>query len=393
MVTPTPYASTWVDVSLTAIQANARALRRRLRPTTQLLAVVKANAYGHGLLHVADALTAPRLVDFFGVATLAEGIALRNHGISIPILILGQILPEEAPLVARYTLTQTVCTKPVALALARAGQRAKEPVRVHLKVDTGMGRYGVWHDEALAFAQWLRRQSGVLMEGLYTHLANAEGDRSFTQRQLATFRQLAAACERAGIYVPLKHTANSMGVLAYPDSHWDLVRAGLSLYGVSPKSDWRPPVSLKPALSWKARAAFVKEVPPGRTISYGATHRTRTHTTIATLPVGYAHGYSRHLSNRAWAIVRGRRVPIIGRITMDHAMVDTGGILRVRVGDPVTLLGRDRDASVTAEELAAWAGTIPYEILCNISYAVPRHYAPSGPMAPAPSVRVSAAPR
>lgn len=369
-----PQPSTWVEVDLQAIRANTQAVRRLLKATTQLLAVVKANAYGHGMLHVAEALERPRLADLFGVASLAEGIALRNHGIALPILLLGPIFPEEAPLVAQHNLTATVCARPVAQALSRAGERAREPVRVHLKVDTGMGRYGVWHTETLTFTRWLRRLPGILMEGLYTHLSSAVQDRVATERQLICFKGLVAQLERAGMYVPLKHVANSMGLLGYPDSHWDLVRAGLALYGISPRAGWTPPVPLTPALNWRARVAFVKSVPAGRTISYGGTYRTVRRTRIATLPVGYALGYALRCSNRAQVLAGGRRVPVVGRVTMDHTMVDVGPGVSVQAGDVVTLLGGDRRQRICAEELARWGGTIAYDVLCGISPTVPRRY-------------------
>ncbi len=373
-----PLPSTWVDVDLGAIQQNVRQLRRLLRPTTQLMAVIKANAYGHGLLHVAEALSGasgqPRLADAFGVAALTEGIALRNHGVTLPIVILGPIAPSEASLVAHHGLTPTVCTRPVALALARAAQRAKEPVRVHVKVDTGMGRYGVWHTEAPAFIHWVRRQPGLLMEGLYTHLASAVQDRAVTAQQLARFQQLAARLERVGCYVPLKHAANSMGLLGYEESHWDMVRVGLALYGLCPKAGWRPPVPLTPALRWQARVGFVKTVPAGRAISYGGTYRTPRRTQVATIPVGYALGYPLRGSNRAEVLIRSRRAPVVGRVTMDHLMIECSPRAPVRAGDTVTLLGGAGRLRIRAEELARWAGTIAYDILCGINPAVPRRY-------------------
>ena len=376
-----PIPMTWVDVDLAAIQQNVRQLRRLLRPTTQLMAIIKANAYGHGLLHVAEALSGafgrPRLADAFGVAMLTEGIALRNHGVTMPILILGPIAPAEAPLVAQHSLTPTIYTRPVALALARAAQRAREPVRVHVKVDTGMGRYGVWHADAQSFVQWVRRQPGLLMEGLYTHLASAVQDRAATAQQLARFQQLIAALERAGCYVPLKHAANSMGLLGYQESHWDMVRVGLALYGLCPKSGWRPPVPLTPALRWQARVGFVKTVTAGRTISYGGTYRVSRRTQVATIPVGYALGYPLRGSNRAAVLAHGRRAPVVGRVTMDHLMIECGSRTPVRAGDPVTLLGGDGRLRIRAEELARWAGTIAYDVLCGINPAVPRCYLPT----------------
>jgi len=378
MVTRTqPSPSTWVEVDLAAICANVRAIRRLLASTTQLMAVVKANAYGHGMLQVAEALSTSRLADSFGVASLAEGITLRNHGVTRPILMLGQILPDDAPFVAQHGLTATVCTRSVAQALARAGQRAKEPVRVHLKVDTGMGRYGVWHTEALAFVRWLRRLPGLLVEGLATHLAGAVQDRAATEQQLATFRKLVAACERSGVYVPLKHVANSMGLLAYPDAQWDLVRVGLALYGVSPKAGWVPPIPLRPSLRWRARVAFVKSVPAGCPISYGGAYRTTRRTRIATIPVGYAHGYALRCSNRAWVLANDRRLPVVGRVTMDHTMVEVGPGASVRLGDVVTLVGHDRRAAIRIEAFARWAGTIAYEAFCSLSPSIPRRYLPA----------------
>ncbi|MBI4313400.1 MAG: alanine racemase [Candidatus Omnitrophica bacterium] len=365
---------TWVEVDLDAIRANARALKELVGTRVQLAAVVKANAYGHGMLQVAEALSSPRWVDWFAVASLTEAIQLRNHGITIPVLILGEISPEDAPLIVQHQLAVTVSRPEVVQALAAKTRPSDDPIRLHVKVDTGMGRYGVEYEKALDFIRWVRKFPGLMMEGLWTHLSSADDNERLTRAQLTLYAKLVVQCEQNRIFIPLKHVANSMGLMAYPAARYDLVRAGLSLYGICPKEKFKAPVRLTPALSWKARVALVKSVSAGQPISYGATYRTKKLTRIATLPVGYAHGFPWHSSNRGRVMIRGKMAPVVGRITMDHVMVDVTRIPGVRPGDVAALIGSEGKAVLTAHAQARAAGTIPYEIVSRISHSVPRQY-------------------
>ncbi len=367
---PTPI---WIEVDLAAIQHNLREIRRFVGPRVRILAVVKANAYGHGLVQIAEALVEAG-ADFLGVASVLEGVALRQHGLTSKILVLGQLLPEEAPLVVRHGLTQAIGDGNVARALSRAAVMLEKPAGIHLKVDTGMGRYGVWHEEAVGLARRLAQLPALKVEGIFTHLATAAQDLQATENQLARFSQVVHRFGKAKLPTGLQHVANSVGLIKFPGSHRHLVRTGLLVYGCSPIRDGKLPMNLKPALGLKSRIRFLKTVPAGRTVSYGATFRAGRSTRVATIPVGYAHGYMRALSNRAQLLVRGVRAPVIGRITMEDLMADVTGIPGVQVSDEVVFIGRQGKECITAQELASHARTIPYEILAGLSASIPRKY-------------------
>ena len=364
---------TWVEVDLGALAHNVHTLRGRLAPGVALLAQVKGNAYGHGLLEVARAHEQLG-ADWLGVASIDEAARLRDDGITRPILVQTAILPEEAEAALEYDAQPAVCDIDVARALERAAAARRTIACIHLKIDTGMGRLGVWHAEADALVTHVLGLRHVRIAGCFTHFPSAEDDRRFTTAQIATFRQFLQRLRQRVDEPVLGHAANSMGVLGYPASHCDLVRPGLALFGMYPTPRLRRSVELKPALSWRTRIVFVKRVPPGRPISYGQTHRTRRPTLIATLPVGYADGYPRVLSNRSAVLVRGQRAPVVGRVCMDQLMIDVGRIPGVAVGDEAVLIGRQAAEELRAEELAQRAGTIAYEICTNISDRVPRRY-------------------
>ncbi len=368
-----PQPPVWIEVDLNAIQHNLREIRRLVGPRTQILAVVKANAYGHGLAPVAEALVEAK-ADLLGVASVREGIALRQQGLNSKILVLGQVLPEEAPLVVRHRLTQAIGDFNVARALSRAAVQQEEAVTVHLKVDTGMGRYGVWHEEAIPLTRRLVQLPALRMEGVFTHLATAGQNAEAAQEQLHRFSQVIQRLHRGKLPAGLKHIANSVGLLKFPAARQDLVRTGLLLYGASPIKEGELPVRLKPALNLKSRIRFLKLLPAGQSVSYGATFKAVHPTKVATIPVGYAHGYTRALSNRAQLLVRGMRAPVIGRITMEDLMADVTDIPGVEVGDEAVLIGRQEKEQITAEELARHARTIPYEILAGLSPSIPRIY-------------------
>lgn len=366
----------WAEVGLGALRHNVGEVRRLVGRDTEIMAVVKANAYGHGL-----ARTARAFLDYgatwLGVARAGEGQELRRAGIEAPILVLGYTPPEQYGIVLENGLRQAVYDlEPARLLSEEAGRRGLA-ARVHIKVDTGMSRLGFWFDEGI-----YRRILEVSLlphmevEGLFTHFATAdEADKSYARRQLALFNELACRLGQEGIDIPYLHAANSAAVIDLPESHFNLVRPGIMLYGFYPSQQVRRErVDLRPALSLKARVGHVKPVPAGTRVSYGCTYTTPAPTVLATVPAGYADGYSRLLSNRAAVLVHGRRAPVVGTVCMDQIIVDVGGIPGVADGDEVVLFGRQGDAVLPVEELAAIIGTINYEVICGLSARVPRVY-------------------
>lgn len=366
----------WIEVDLQAIRDNFLQIRRHVPSRVKILTVIKANGYGHGLLPVAQALSGAG-ADFLAVASVVEAVALRRAGIGARILVLGQCLAGEAPLVVEQRLIQAVGDEPSARALSQAAARAGKPAAVHLKVDTGMGRYGVWHEEAAALLKKIARLPGVQAQGVFTHLGMAGQSAEATEGQLSHFSRLLGEMEREGLPVGLRHAANSVGLIRFPESHWDLVRTGLLVYGCSPIRGEQP-LELKAALSLKSQVRFLKTVAEGRTVSYGGTWKAERPSRVATIPVGYAHGYMRALSDKAELLVRGRRAPVIGRITMEDLMCDVTDVPGVEIGDEAVLIGRQGEERVTAEELARAARTIPYEILVGLSPSIPRRYSRDG---------------
>jgi len=367
MLSGVPHAT----VSLSTLGHNIGALRSRLRPETGILAAVKANAYGHGAVATAKHLETLE-VPWFGVATPEEALELRRGGVSSRILVFTPVYEGLAELIAQ-DVSLSVVDAPSAEAVVRAAGRGQR-ARVHLKVDTGMGRLGEGTAGTLRTATLLARSSGVTLEGLWTHFAcSDEPDRRHTEGQLGRFHDAVSALEREGVEVPLKHTANSAATLAYPESHFDLVRPGIAVYGYSssPHSATFAP-ELTPALTLTAPVTFVKKVPKGQSVSYGALWTAPRDTTVATVRFGYADGYPRGLSTKAAAQVRlhGRLCPVVGRVCMDQLMVDVGA-LDVRVGDRAVIFGPE---GPTAEELGEAAGTISYELLVRLGSRVARRY-------------------
>lgn len=338
------------------------------------MAVVKANAYGHGAVPVAAAALeagATRL----GVACVDEAVQLRSAGIEAPILVLGHTPPHEAAAIVTHSVTASIDSLELADALAAEARRLGRRAPVHIEVDTGMSRFGLSPADAVAMGQALRSRDGLELEGLYTHFATAdEADKGFTRHQ---FEALLWASAQLGS-VPLRHAANSAAVLDLPEMALEMVRPGLSLYGVYPSDAVMRSLDLRPALSLRARVARVHWLQPGQSVSYGRTWVAERRTRIALVPCGYADGLRRGLSNRASVLVRGRRLPIRGRVCMDSCMIDLTDAPEVAVGDEVTIIGRDGDASVPVEELAELERTIPYEILCGVSARVPRLFLRSG---------------
>ncbi|MGB9662457.1 MAG: alanine racemase [Moorellaceae bacterium] len=365
----------WAEVDLQAIAHNTQQLKRLLAPQAELMAIVKANAYGHGAVPVARTAL-DYGASWLGVASVEEALELRQNGIKAPILVLGYFPLEEARTVIEADLSQTVFTLEQARALSRAARILDRPARLHLKVDTGMGRLGFLPQEAVAAARAIAQLPGIALEGVFTHFANADArDKTYTRQQLNIFNRIIAELEREGIQIPWKHAANSGALIDLPESHFNLVRAGISLYGHYPSEEVdRGKLFLLPAMAFKTQVVLIKEVPAGTYISYGCTFCTPGPAKVATLPVGYADGYSRRLSNRAEVLVRGHRAPVVGRICMDYCMIDVTAIPDVEVGDEVVLFGRQGEACLPVEEVAGWLGTISYEVLCGVSHRVRRIY-------------------
>lgn len=378
--------ATHAVIHLDAIEANLRALRAHVGGPNgpQVLVAIKADGYGHGAIPLARMMQERRLADRLGVATVPEGVALREAGIELPILKLSGVFPQEAPAAVAHGLDLSVpdaATARIAQDAAARHARGRRPVAVHLKVDTGMRRIGCDVADAPGLATLIETECADLrLEGIFTHLpaSDTPAEDEFTAGQVARFAAAREAVESAVGRRLIAHTANSGGVLAHPSSWFDLVRPGIMVYGSYPDPDVPRTVPLAPALSWRSRVSFLKEVPAGETVGYGRTWSAPVPTRIATVPVGYADGYNRRLSNRGEVLIRGRRHPVVGRVCMDQLMVDVGAGSDIAVGDAVTLLGRDGSEQITAADMAAWLGTIPYEVTCAITARVTRTYADAG---------------
>jgi alanine racemase len=363
-----------LTVDLAALEHNYRQLRRLCAPQVKFLAVVKADAYGHGLLPAARRLAAAG-VDYLGVGSLEEGLLLRQAGLTLPVLLLLGILPAEAEKAVAAGLEVALFRPDVARTLSAAASSQGKTAGVHLKVDTGMGRLGLLPQEVLPLLASLKGLPNLAVRGLISHLAVADQeDKTYTLKQLAEFSALLAAAREQGWELPLSHISNSAALGELPEAHFGLVRPGLMLYGSPPSPRRPPPVALKPAMSLACLVLQVKRLPPGSSISYGCTYTTPDWCDIAVLPVGYCNGYSRLLSNRGEVLLNGRRAPIRGRVCMNLTMVEITGIPGITEGSRATLLGADQGERLQAEELAAWAETISYEIYCALGTANPRRY-------------------
>lgn len=364
------YRPTWAEINLDYLEHNFKEVKSLLEPQTKVLVTVKADAYGHGLVEVAKRLVTCG-VDYLGVASIDEGIKLRGAGIKTPILLLGLILKKDIRPLFTYQLTPTVCDRAMARALNARAAGLKQRISVHVKVDTGMGRIGVLHAEALELVADIHKLKNITIQGIFTHFALADSDRKFTVLQINLFDRLISELKKKGIVIPLVHAANSIGLINYKHSHFTMVRPGLIIYGLHPKKNLS--LNLKPVLSLKTRVVFIKQVGSGYGISYGLTYVTKRPTHIVTLPVGYGDGYPRNLSNLGMLLIGGRRFRISGRICMDQMMVDVGNF-KPKIQDEVVLIGKQGKQKVTAEELADLSGTISYEIVCGLGSRIPRIY-------------------
>ncbi|MGB3112549.1 MAG: alanine racemase [Candidatus Omnitrophota bacterium] len=367
------YRPTWAEIDLKAISYNLDRIRELLSGDVGIMAVVKANAYGHGICRVSKVLV-ENGITYLGVATVDEALKLRASGIKVPILAMGSVLKDEAEAAVKRGITLTLADERLLKDLMAIAKKLKRRPKVHIKIDTGMGRIGIWHEEALEFIKKVSGKKAIELEGIYTHFSSAGRDKSFTRSQINHFEKIIEKLEKEDIRVKHKHAANSIAVVDWKGSHLNLVRPGILIYGIYPKESFRMKFKLKPVMNLKTRIVYLKDTPAGRSISYGRTHITRKDTKIATIPIGYADGYGRILSNKAEALVKGKHVKVVGVVTMDQALLDVGHVKDVKIGDEVVLIGRQGKSYVPVEKVARLAGTIPYEIVSSITDRVPRIY-------------------
>jgi alanine racemase len=383
-----PSSHSWVEIDLDAIRHNVRAIKEFIGPSRWLWAVVKANAYGHGAEAVARAALEAG-ADGLAVSCLSEAAELRMDAhLRDPLLVLAPGDTRAAAWMVRLDIIQTACSRAMVEALSQAARRLDKPARVHLKLDTGMSRIGVRPEQAVEFAAYLTALAGIRLEGVFSHLATAESpDDSYARLQFQRFRAALAQLAEAGVPLGMRHLANSAAALRFPEMLLDGVRAGLLIYGIVPDAPDLSPIGLRPALSWKSQLSFLHRVPAGSPISYGCTHVAERDCTIGVLPLGYADGYPRQASNRSRVLLRGRECSVVGMVCMDHMMADIGAVNAPQIGDEVVLVGRQGNAAVTANQLAAWAGTTVHEVPTVIGQRVKRVYLdreePGGGEAPA----------
>ena len=341
------------------------------------MAVVKANAYGHGAIETSRALVRQG-ISRLAVASVTEGMALREAGISADILVLVDLLDGHVEDLLAYRLTPVVSDQRMLPALAKAAEAKDLFFPIHIKVDTGMGRLGFPQSEIPPLFDALASWKSLRVEGFMTHLADSDGeDPGHTQQQLERFQRLIDHLGARGVSIPIVHAANSAALLRFPQSHYSLVRPGIMLYGYHTLPQGLTEPALQPVLSLRTTVIQVRNLQPGDSVSYNCTFIAKRKTAIAVLPIGYADGYSRRLSNKGHVLVNGRRAPIVGLVCMDMTMVDVTDLASIRVGDEVTLIGRQGDEEIWADDLAEWTGTIPYEILCAIGPRIPRLYQPA----------------
>lgn len=364
---------TYAEIDLDAIAYNVHAIRDVVGTDRKIMPAVKADGYGHGAVQVSRVVIAEG-ADILGVASVEEAIELRDDGIYAPILILGCSMPRSAAEIVEFGISATVCDLSLGQALAGEAAKRGKTAHIHVKVDTGMGRIGVSVDEAVQLITDLTDMPALKVDGVFTHFPSSdELDKSFTHEQICRFNQLLAVLKDRNIMPEMAHAANSAAALDYPDSHFNLVRPGLAIYGLYPSPTTSRNICLKPALTFRSRIIFMKDVPAGNPVSYGRTFVTSRLTKVAIIPVGYADGYDRRLSNTGEVAVRGHRVPVIGRVCMDQTIVDVTDVPDVEVGDDVVLLGGGYDY-LAVERVAEMLGTVPHDIITSIGKRVPRVY-------------------
>ncbi len=377
---------TCAEIDIKALVHNLNEAKRLAGSKSQLLAVVKADAYGHGAVKVSEALVRND-VQYLGTALVEEGIELRDAGIKIPIIVLGGVFESQIPKIAEYSLTPVVYQEGFLKAIAKEAENKNKQINIHIKIDTGMGRIGVLPDEAVDFVKKAASQKNIKVEGIMTHFADADlSDKAYAEKQMAEFNSIVKRLNKEGIKIPYQHIANSAALVDFENDKFNMARPGIMLYGYAPFST--PPLippllrggtggvglNLIPVMSLKTRILHLKKVSAGTYISYGRTFAAKRESIIATLPVGYADGYSRGLSNKGSVIVKGKKAPIAGRVCMDMTMIDVTDIIDVEINDEAVLMGSQGGEAITADDIARLTNTISYEVLCSIGKRVPRVY-------------------
>lgn len=376
------YQRVVAQVDLDAILHNIYHMRQNIAPDTKLMAVIKTDGYGHGSVPIAHCLEPLEEIYGFAVATAEEAHILRESGVSKPILVLGYTFPYAYELMAREQIRAAVFRRDSIAGLAKAAAAQDCRMKVHIKVDTGMGRIGITPDwEGLAFVEQLMKEPNIEIEGIFTHFARAdERDKNSALEQLGRFREFIYTIESSlGLRIPIRHCSNSAGILELPEANMDLVRAGITLYGLSPSDEVSgDSVPLEPALSLYSRIVYMKTICSGQSVSYGGTFTASKDTRVATIPVGYGDGYPRSLSGRGYVLLHGQRAPILGRVCMDQFMIDVTDIPQAREGDRVTLIGKDGEEHISAEHLGELSGRFNYELVCDLGKRIPRVYMREG---------------
>ena len=367
----------WVEVNLDAMKWNIGVIRELLGADVSILLVVKADAYGHGAVRIAR-FAVECGVNMLGVATVDEGKELREADIELPILVLSPVLPEEVIHALEYDLAVTVSSTEFAEAASETAKSAGKNCKVHIEVDTGMGRAGLGRERAIEEIRKILGLENLEFDGLYTHFPASDNDIDFTSDQIESFKALLDELKSGGVEFRYVHCANSAAVMNFPSSHFNMIRPGLLVYGHAPTFGLREKTDVVPVMSFKTKLVLVREMPPGSSISYGRTYIAPGHISMGIIPVGYGHGMSHHLSNRGEVLFRGSRVPIIGRVTMDMTMIDLSGFEDPRSGEEVVIFGRQGSSSLDVDEIARWESTLNYEILCRISKRVARIYMSNG---------------
>ena len=378
------YSRVYARVDLDAIASNMEHMKQNLNDNTKIMAVIKADGYGHGAVQIAQMLENIDYIWGYAVATLDEAVVLKSEGMKKPVLVLGCVFPDQYMEMLKYDIRMNVYTEEMAEAISQMAAREGMTAYMHIKLDTGMTRLGF--DASQASVESIHRISkmnNVCMEGIFTHFAKAdETDKTFTQRQIKDFIWMTDKLKEKGIEFEYEHCANSAAIIDVPEAHFDLVRAGISTFGLYPSEDVnKENVRLKPAMALKSHVAFVKEIEVGTPISYGGSYVSEKPMKIATIPVGYADGYPRNLSNIGYVLIRGRRAPIVGRVCMDQFMVDVTDIDGVSFGDNVTLIGKDGNETITVEDLSALSGRFNYEFICDLGKRIPRVFVRDGKIA------------
>ena len=364
---------TWVEINLDSLRFNLNSIKGHLPAGVKLMAVVKANAYGHGIEKIAHCLETEGVEDF-GVAIAEEGVVLRQDGVKGNILIFGGCYPGQENLFSTYSLTPTIFDLLSLKGLSNLAEIQNEQFSYHLKIDTGMGRVGIGPEDIQVFLEKAKLYKGMKLQGVFSHLSSAdEADLTYTKKQVSMFKKVIDQIEVFNNNRVIRHVANSAGALLHKGSWFDMVRAGLSLYGVNP-ANAKAPIDLQPVMSFKTRVGFIKSVPANTALGYNRTFKTKKTSIIATLPVGYADGLNRLLSNKGQVIINGNYAPIVGAVAMDSILIDITEVPGVNSEDEVVLIGEQGNLKISAWDVAKWSSTIPYEVLCGITSRVPRFY-------------------